>query len=614
MDLLTFVRGYALRGAEMFFSLRNRLFIVFTCLLTIPLLILSIIIPSWFTSIIESQTQELTIEAMDQYSLYIDSITTQAEDLGKQVLVNQTTQQWLKLENAEANIPKEQSLLQKNQLKTLLSSMMINNSNGMTISVVLNNGEGTWGNNPNLHKIDWFQDFAINEQRFVKSHIDPYMPAQGNSNSYILPLVDLNTVVSYGFIKVNFPTTLLETALKKITIGKNGHAYLLDQQGANVLQGKINTPAKVVNQSLKKIKNSPKEKGLFETEYYGEKYIVFYQNLSVGDWILVSEVTKSDLFSKVYLLQRNLLLISVIVFLLTILASFMLSSNIVSPLGKLAKAMRFMERGDFSGAKRFMPTIKSSNNEVGYVIKVFDHTIDQLKKVIETEYEANIRRKDAEYKALLLQINPHFLNNTLEIIGGLAAQGKNKEVMNVSIYLGRMMRYSLNTHSDVVHLGEELSYIRSYTDILKVRYEDAITINFDEDSETKTLPIIKFILQPLVENAVKYSFIEKASAEIFIKTRKINNQVYIVVEDKGIGMSEEVISDLLNEEKEYEINSVLKSKGSSIGLKNVLGRLKLYYGQNFSYQIESEKNAGTKITLCININRGDIHDEDHDHR
>ena len=570
---------------------------------------MSIIIPRWFTSIIEDQTQDLTIEAMDQYSLYTDSITTQAEDLGKQVLVNQTTQQWLRLEKKDEEIPREHSLLQKNQLKMLLSSMMVNNSNGMSISVVLNNGEGAWGNNPNLRNLDWFQDFTIREQRFVKSHIDPYMPAQGTSNSYLLPLVDLNTVVSYGFIKVNFPSTLLETALGKISIGKNGHAYLLDQQGANVLEGEIATPKSVLKNSLTKIKTSQKEKGLLETDYHGEKYFVFFQKLAVGDWILVSEVTKSDLFSKVNILQRNLLLISALVFLLTIIASFMLSSNIVRPLGKLAKAMKFIEHGDFLGAKRFMPTIKSSNDEVGYVVKVFDHTVDQLKNLIETEYEANIRRKDAEYKALLLQINPHFLNNTLEIIGGLAVQGKNKEVMNVSIYLGRMMRYSLNTHNDVVRLGEEISYIRSYTDILRVRYEDAIKIDIVEDPETKNLPIIKFILQPLVENAVKYSFIEKTTADIFIKTEKINNQVLIILEDKGIGMSEEVISDLMSDEIKNGAISVLASKGNSIGLKNVLGRLKLYYSQDFSYKIESEKNVGTRITLCINFDRGDIHDE-----
>ncbi|GAA3334475.1 hypothetical protein GCM10020331_102570 [Ectobacillus funiculus] len=82
----------------MFFSLRNRLMLIFTLLLTIPFIILSIIIPNWFTSIMEEQVQDSTVEMMDQYSLYINSVTTQAEEFGKQVLVNQTTQDWMKLE------------------------------------------------------------------------------------------------------------------------------------------------------------------------------------------------------------------------------------------------------------------------------------------------------------------------------------------------------------------------------------------------------------------------------------------------------------------------------------------------------------------------------------
>ncbi|MFC0470675.1 sensor histidine kinase [Halalkalibacter kiskunsagensis] len=600
----------------MFFSLRNRLFLIFTLLLTVPFIILSILIPSWFTSVIKEQTQELTVEMMDQYSLYVDSITTQAQDLGKQVLVNQTTQEWVRLE--KENAATEETLLMKNELRMLLSSIMINNSNAMSISVFLDDGTGTWGNHPSLGEVDWFKDFSDNEQRFVKAHKDSYQQShemrERSINSYILPLFDTNTLVSSGIIKVNFPSPLLETALNKITIGQEGRAYLIDQQGANVLQGPIDTPEQVLEQSLLEITKENHPKGLIELNYNGETYFMFFQKLSVGDWILISEVTESDLFSNVNHLQRNLLLTSAVVFLLTIVISFMLSSNITSPLGKMAKAMGFIERGDFAGAKRFMPTIKSHNNEVGYLIKVFDRTIGQLKNLIETQYEANIRRKDAEYKALLLQINPHFLNNTLEIIGGLAAQGKNKEVMNVSVYLGRMMRYSLNTKSNVVNLGEEVNYIKSYTDILKLRYEEAITVQIAEDPETKRLPIIKFILQPLVENAVKYSFKEKQFANIYIKTEKVQDQVLIVIEDKGIGMSEDVISDLVSEEKNEETMTVLESKGSSIGLKNVLGRLKLYYGQDFSYQIESEKNVGTKITLCIHINRGDVHDEGHNHR
>lgn len=597
----------------MLFSLRNRLLLIFTCLLTIPFIILSLIIPSFFTSVIREQTQELTIEMMDQFSLYVDSISTQAEDLGKQVLVNQTTQEWIRLNRQGAE--KEEIDVWMNQLKQGLSSIMINNSNAMSISVLLNDGTGTWGLHSSLHETDWYQDFTQHHQDYVKSHLDPFQQShemqQKKINSYILPLIDTNTMISAGVIKVNFPSALLETALNKITIGQNGHTYLLNQQGENILAGKIKTPNSILKQSLKQITTSDDQEGLIEASYQKEKYLVFFQKLPVGDWILVSEVTESDLFARANHLQRNLLLTSAVLFFITIVASVIMSNNITSPLGKLAKAMGFIERGDFTGAKRFMPHIKSQNNEVDYLINVTEHTIDQLQNLIETQYEANLRRKDAEYKALLLQINPHFLNNTLEIIGSLALQEKNKEVMNVSIYLGKMLRYSLNTKSNIVPLGEEVNYIKSYTNILKLRYEDSITIQMDVDPDTITIPVIKFILQPLVENAVKYSFTEKPFADILIKTEVIGSQLTLSVADKGMGMSEEIISDL--ESQADETIHVLESKGNSIGLRNVLGRLKLTYGADFFYRIESTKNEGTKITLLIDLKRGDRQDEGVNH-
>jgi two-component system, sensor histidine kinase YesM len=593
----------------MLFSLRNRLLLIFTCLLTIPFIILSLIIPSFFTSVIREQTQELTIEMMDQFSLYVDSISTQAEDLGKQVLVDQTTQEWIRLNRQGADKEEIDALM--NQLKQGLSSIMINNSNAMSISVLLDDGTGTWGVHSSLHETDWYQDFTQHNQDYVKSHLDPFQQShemqQKKINSYILPLIDTNTMISAGVIKVNFPSALLETALNKITIGQNEHTYLLNHQGENILSGKIKTPNSILKQSLKQITTSDDQEGLIEASYQKEKYLVFFQKLPVGDWILVSEVTESDLFARANHLQRNLLLTSAVLFFITIVASVIMSNNITSPLGKLAKAMGFIERGDFTGAKRFMPHIKSQNNEVDYLINVTEHTIDQLQNLIETEYEANLRRKDAEYKALLLQINPHFLNNTLEIIGSLALQEKNKEVMNVSIYLGKMLRYSLNTKSNIVPLGEEVNYIKSYTNILKLRYEDTITIHMDVDPDTVTIPIIKFILQPLVENAVKYSFSEKTFANIFIKTEVIGSQLTLSVADKGMGMSEEIISDL--ESQADETIHVLESKGNSIGLRNVLGRLKLTYGDDFTYQIESTKNEGTKITLLIDLKRGGRQDE-----
>lgn len=558
--------------------------------------------PNLFTNYIKEQTQELTIGMMDQFSLYIDSVTIQVADVGQQVLANSITQDWLRVKNSSNNDDETLEtarLMVKSELNDMLSSMMVNNSNNISVSIFTHDGEGIWGNYPQLDETEWYQDFMENNKTFTHSHFDTNQQSalirEMPINSHLIPLVDLNTLQDSGIIKVNFSTEMIENSLEKIKIGEHGHTFIIDHQGENVLTGEIQTPQAIIDKSLKQITNMTGSQGLLEIEDEQETYLMFYQQLSVGDWILISEVTEDDLFSHSNQLQKSLLLLSIGLFLITIIASFLFSSSITDPLRGLMKAMRYLEKGDFNNAQKVMPTIRSENNEIRYLLQVFDQMVNRLKQLIDSEYKTNIRRRNAEYKALLLQINPHFLNNTLEIIGGLAAQGKNKEVVNVSVYLGKMLRYALNTESDLVTMAEEIQYIRNYAEILKLRYGGDLQITIEEDQQTKEFPIIKFIIQPLVENAVKYSLISKNHANVEIRAKYQDNQLTLQIADDGVGISDEMIQSLsISNQAE-----TLESSGNSIGLKNVLDRLHLYYGDQFNYHIESELNKGTIITLQI---------------
>lgn len=562
--------------------------------------------PNLFTNYIREQTQELTIGMMDQFSLYIDSVTMQAADVGQQVLVNSITQDWLRVENNnhDNETLTTARLVVRNELNAMLGSMMVNNSNNISVSIFTHDGEGIWGNYPNLDNTEWYQEFIQQDKTFTHSHIDTNQQSalmrDMPINSHLIPLVDLNTLQDSGVIKVNFSTEMIEESLAKIKIGEHGHAFIVDHQGANVLTGEIHTPQAIIDQSLQQIANQPRKQGLLEIENEQENYLLFYQQLSVGDWILMSEVTEDDLFARSNQLQTSLLLLSIGLFVTTIIASFLFSSSITDPLRGLMKAMNYLEKGDFENAKNVMPTIRSENNEIRYLLQVFDHTMDRLKQLIDSEYKTNIRRRNAEYKALLLQINPHFLNNTLEIIGGLAAQGKNREVMNVSVYLGKMLRYALNTKSDLVTLADEIQYIRNYAKILELRYEGDLQITIVEDQQAKQFPIIKFIIQPLVENAVKYSLMSKNHANVTVTTSYRDHQLILQIADDGVGIPDEVIQSLSISTQA----NTLESSGNSIGLKNVLDRLHLYYGERFSYQIDTVLQQGTTITLEITEERG----------
>ncbi|UUZ97340.1 histidine kinase [Paenibacillus sp. P25] len=227
----------------------------------------------------------------------------------------------------------------------------------------------------------------------------------------------------------------------------------------------------------------------------------------------------------------------------------------------------------------------------------------RLRHLIETEFETNLRRRNAEYKALLLQINPHFYNNTLEIISGLAAMKREDLVMDATEALAQMMRYSLNLNSDLVRVSEEMDYIRDYLFILRLRHEDRLSVTVEEDAEARGLTIAKFILQPLVENAVKYSLEKEGTAWIGIAARIRDGRLLLSVRDNGIGMDPVLVRDLLDGSRKGDSASVLSSEGQSIGLRNVLSRCRLMYGERFDLDIHSRLGEGTTIELYLPVVR-----------
>ena len=229
---------------------------------------------------------------------------------------------------------------------------------------------------------------------------------------------------------------------------------------------------------------------------------------------------------------------------LVIIVALWLSTGITKPLSAMARAMRHVRNGQFELAMKDMPKVRSRQSEVDYVAGVFEQMTRQLKYLIETEFETNLRRK-SEYKALLLQINPHFYNNTLEIISGLAAMKREDLVMDATEALGKMMRYSLSLDTDLVQVSEELGYIRDYLFLLKLRHEDHLMVEVRQDSAADQLLIAKFILQPLVENAVKYSLEKGGIAEVAITSSVCGERLHLQIQDNGSGMTPELIASIL---------------------------------------------------------------------
>lgn len=203
-----------------------------------------------------------------------------------------------------------------------------------------------------------------------------------------------------------------------------------------------------------------------------------------------------------------------------------------------------------------------------------------------------------------MQMNPHFLFNTLELMSSLAIQQRTKDTVTVIDSLGKMLRFSLRISEDLIPLREELRYVRYYMSILEIRFGPGLDLQLEEEGTLDDLEIVKFLLQPLIENAVKYSFIHQAHAKVRIIVRQDGERLVLSVADNGIGMDPELLRQQHHQDMRQQLEQLLQSRTHQIGLRNVLARCWLYYGDLFSFRIDSDQDKrGTSIELSLPLQR-----------
>lgn len=594
----------------MLFSLRSRLMLAFSLLLIIPFTALVFLFSEESSQVIRTSIETSTSQTIEQFGTHLTTFLQQVEEVGNQVMSNSVTQAWLSTGmNPDSSM--EERLVTKQRQVDYISSYSINNSNGISIGIFSDFAGGIWTQDRTYSEQLWYKQFMLKDERWTNAHYDPdqadeFMKVR-QVNSYVLPLVQLQSFTRIGVIKINYPTAALHDSLDKIRFGETGRAFLLKSDGNNVLNQQVTeAELSIIENGLKEIKERKYEKtdGFFSVLHSGEAYLLFYRYFPAQDWYVIGTVPEKELFVKINNIRRTMLLVSVALVGVAMLVALWLSYGISRPLTTMARAMKHVERGEFSGALAMMPKVRTGHSEIGYVTRIFESMTNRLRYLIETEFETNLRRKNAEYKALLLQINPHFFNNTLEIIGGLAAMKRNDMVIDATEALGQMMRYSLNLNSDLVNVKEELNYIRDYLFILKLRYEDQLEVIIDEDERTQAFLVAKFLLQPIVENAVKYSLEKGGIAKVSISVQLLEGQLILRVADNGIGMKPEFVKDLMTELNSNMSVDILSSGGQSIGLRNVLSRCRIYYGERFHLEIDSRLGEGTEIVLGIPAVKG----------
>jgi len=323
------------------------------------------------------------------------------------------------------------------------------------------------------------------------------------------------------------------------------------------------------------------------------KELVLIRDLELSGVKLAAVISLEELTRESKQLGMVLLiLISGTILVATITAS-VLSKNIARPVQELSAVMRQVETGDLSARIENLPS-----DEFGALGISFNQMVTRIQRLLVEMHEEEVKLRKSELRALQAQVNPHFLYNTLDSINWLAREKRNEDVLKLVSALTTLFRIGISKGHDFISMQEELDHVKSYLTIQKVRFADSFTYEFDIDPKVLAIPVIKLILQPVVENAL-YHGIKRSGGKgnIQIRARKIHDKMIIEISDNGKGMT----ATRLLEVKAELSGSVEKKESTVYGLKNVHDRIQIYYGEAYGLTIHSEEDEGTVVMYKIPI-------------
>ena len=388
------------------------------------------------------------------------------------------------------------------------------------------------------------------------------------------------------FIDLNY--SAISGLCDQSTVGTKGYAFILDAKGNIVYhpqQQQLYNELQTENISL--IMDTDEDTVLTGTGNDGKLYSISRSEKT--GWTVVDCTNVKELLSKSRQAQSVYVLTAIILVIVALLFSRFMARSITLPIQKLRDSMKKVQEGDFSVSD----VVVDSKNEIGSLTKSFDVMTHRIHELMEQNVHEQEEKRRSELKALQSQINPHFLYNTLDSIIWMAEGKKNEEVVLMTASLARLLRQSISNEDEVVPIANEVEYARGYLTIQKMRYKDKLEFQIEVDSSILYIPLIKLVLQPIIENAIYHGLKYKESKGLLIVKgfMKDGNAVLQVIDD-GVGMDEETLAHIYDKHKvNYHSNGV--------GVYNVQKRLKLYYGEDYGITYTSELGKGTTATITI---------------
>ncbi|MFI3208508.1 MAG: histidine kinase [Eubacteriales bacterium] len=334
----------------------------------------------------------------------------------------------------------------------------------------------------------------------------------------------------------------------------------------------------------------------------GESYLFSRYISTENNWIVVEEIPMDEVLSPLISIRNSIILISILVFICCIFLSSLLAWKVSKPLTKVYDAMKQAQEGDFNVA---FP--QSGFAETRWISSACENFIIRIVELLNAIKKEERQKRITELKFRQMQINPHFMHNTLFTIKCMIDMNRNDEACKMLDAFNEMLQDTLESNDLLVTVEQEIHTLQQYGYLLQQRYGSSFQIEYHISPECNDLLILRFILQPIMENSIFHGLAHRSQEGLVTIDISCNSYfIFLRVSDNGCGMSEEKLNTILNSNA---------TSGQHIGVNNVHSRLKLHYGENANFIINSTENVGTTVFITVpryNIPDNSISQEDNE--
>ena len=304
------------------------------------------------------------------------------------------------------------------------------------------------------------------------------------------------------------------------------------------------------------------------------------------------ELEKTEIMRADVIYQRMMLNIAILYLILVPVLFWVIRTILIKPLCKINDAHRQLENGNLD--YRLDERAKSKEFAIAY--KSFNKMVSAIKELRIQTYEDKIEKQKMELRNLQLQIRPHFLLNTFNLVYSLAEERKTETIQNILIYLSEYFRCIFRNEKELELFPKELRLITGYIYMVSIRYENLVELSVDLDPEISFVRTPPLLIHNFIENAVKYGFRQGRPLLISLEGRYNDGWVVFQIMDDGNGMESKMLE--INQ-RMFRGEWVPEDKNKHLGLYNSYKRLKYFYGDEASIEVESELGAMSCFTISF---------------